>query len=115
MALLDLQHVSRNFDGILAVDDVSFPVQEGETVSVIGPNGAGKTTLFNLITGLDRPTQGEILFSGRNQPPGGRPVRRVRNRPHFPTRARVWQFERARKRSGRRALAAGCAAQRAYR
>jgi branched-chain amino acid transport system ATP-binding protein len=65
MALLDLQYVSRNFDGVLAIDDVSFQVHEGETVSVIGPNGAGKTTLFNLITGLDRPTQGGIHFAGQ--------------------------------------------------
>jgi branched-chain amino acid transport system ATP-binding protein len=66
MALLEVQGLSRTFDGILAVDDVSFSVDEGETVSVIGPNGAGKTTLFNLITGLDRPTQGEIRFAGQS-------------------------------------------------
>lgn len=66
MALLEIQHVSRNFDGVLAVDDVSFQVHEGQTVSVIGPNGAGKTTLFNLITGLDRPTHGEIHLAGQD-------------------------------------------------
>jgi branched-chain amino acid transport system ATP-binding protein len=66
MALLEIDQVSRNFDGVLAVDDVSFLVREGETVSVIGPNGAGKTTLFNLITGLDRPTRGEIRFTGQD-------------------------------------------------
>jgi branched-chain amino acid transport system ATP-binding protein len=66
MSLLEIQHVSRNFDGVLAVDDVSFRSHEGETVSVIGPNGAGKTTLFNLITGLDRPTSGEIFFAGQD-------------------------------------------------
>ena len=66
MALLTINSLSRNFDGVLAVDDVSFDVNEGETVSVIGPNGAGKTTLFNLITGLDQPTQGDILFHGRS-------------------------------------------------
>lgn len=64
--LLRLTRLSRNFDGVLAVDGVSFDVDEGETVSVIGPNGAGKTTLFNLITGLDRPTQGDILLHGRS-------------------------------------------------
>jgi branched-chain amino acid transport system ATP-binding protein len=70
MALLELHSLSRNFDGVLAVDGVSFEVDEGETVSVIGPNGAGKTTLFNLITGLDAPThsqkRGDILFQGRS-------------------------------------------------
>ena len=66
MPLLQLQSLSRNFDGVLAVDGVSFDVEEGETISVIGPNGAGKTTLFNLITGLDKPTQGDIRFHSRS-------------------------------------------------
>jgi len=64
--LLTLTNLSRNFDGVLAVDGVSFDVEDGETISVIGPNGAGKTTLFNLITGLDKPTHGDILFHGRS-------------------------------------------------
>lgn len=63
---LEIRNVSRNFDGVLAVDRVSFDVAQGETVSVIGPNGAGKTTLFNLITGLDTPTEGEIVFDGKS-------------------------------------------------
>lgn len=66
MTLLEIHNLSRNFDGVLAVDKVSFTVEEGETVSVIGPNGAGKTTLFNLITGLDRPTAGEVRFAGKS-------------------------------------------------
>ena len=66
MALLEIRKLSRNFDGVLAVDDVSLEVNDGETVSVIGPNGAGKTTLFNLITGLDRPTHGELVFAGKS-------------------------------------------------
>src|SRR5690606_30288944 len=66
MALLEITNLSRNFDGVMAVSDVSFVVNEGETVSVIGPNGAGKTTLFNLITGLDRATQGDIRFDGES-------------------------------------------------
>lgn len=63
--MLEIRNVSRNFDGVLAVDHVSFDVATGETVSVIGPNGAGKTTLFNLITGLDTPTAGSIVFDGK--------------------------------------------------
>jgi branched-chain amino acid transport system ATP-binding protein len=66
MPLLNIHSLSRNFDGVQAVSGVSFDVSEGETVSVIGPNGAGKTTLFNLITGLDQPTQGDIVFEGRS-------------------------------------------------
>jgi branched-chain amino acid transport system ATP-binding protein len=64
MALLELNSLSRNFGGVLAVDHVSFDLHAGETVSVIGPNGAGKTTLFNLITGLDQPSSGTILLDG---------------------------------------------------
>lgn len=66
MALLEIKNLSRNFDGVLAVDGVSLDVNEGEFVSIIGPNGAGKTTLFNLVTGTDKPTQGNILFQGKS-------------------------------------------------
>ncbi len=66
MPLLEIRKLSRNFDGVKAVDDVNLSVKESETVSVIGPNGAGKTTLFNLLTGLDQPTQGEILFDSQS-------------------------------------------------
>jgi branched-chain amino acid transport system ATP-binding protein len=66
MPLLDIQNLSRNFDGVLAVDNISFGVDTGEFVSVIGPNGAGKTTLFNLITGVDQPTQGSIQFEDQS-------------------------------------------------
>lgn len=64
MPFLEVSHLTRAFAGVLAVDDMSFHVDEHETVSVIGPNGAGKTTLFNLITGLDQPTAGQIVLDG---------------------------------------------------
>jgi branched-chain amino acid transport system ATP-binding protein len=66
MPLLEIKQLSRNFDGILAVDNISLAIDEGETISVIGPNGAGKTTLFNLITGTDRPTHGQISLAGES-------------------------------------------------
>lgn len=66
MSLLEVHNLSRRFDGVLAVDDVSFTIAAGEFVSIIGPNGAGKTTLFNLITGTDQPTTGSIIFDGRS-------------------------------------------------
>lgn len=66
MPLLEIRNLSRNFDGILAVDNLTLNINEGETVSIIGPNGAGKTTLFNLITGTDQPTSGEIMFNGES-------------------------------------------------
>jgi branched-chain amino acid transport system ATP-binding protein len=64
MAMLSVEHVTRTFGGIVAVDDVSLDVNEGEIVGLIGPNGAGKTTVFNLITRLYRPDEGEIAFEG---------------------------------------------------
>ena len=64
-SLLRLQHVSRRFGGVLAIQDVSLEVTAGELVGLIGPNGAGKTTLINLITGVLKPTQGEIEFEGK--------------------------------------------------
>jgi len=66
VALLEIRELTRDFGGVRAVADVSFDVHAGETVSVIGPNGAGKTTLFNLVTGLDAPTSGDVIFEGRS-------------------------------------------------
>jgi branched-chain amino acid transport system ATP-binding protein len=63
---LEVRNLSRQFGGLRAVDDISFPVDRGEIVSIIGPNGAGKTTLFNLLTGQLSPSSGAILFEGRD-------------------------------------------------
>jgi branched-chain amino acid transport system ATP-binding protein len=74
MAMLSVEHVTRRFGGIVAVDDVSLDVNEGEIVGLIGPNGAGKTTMFNLITRLYKPDKGEIAFEGESllkTPPHG--------------------------------------------
>jgi branched-chain amino acid transport system ATP-binding protein len=74
MAMLSVEHVTRRFGGIVAVDDVSFDVSEGEIAGLIGPNGAGKTTMFNLITRLYAPDEGEIAFEGETllkTPPHG--------------------------------------------
>lgn len=65
MSILEVREVSREFGGVLAVDKVSFLVQEKTIVSVIGPNGAGKTTLFNIISGVYAPTAGQVLLRGR--------------------------------------------------
>jgi branched-chain amino acid transport system ATP-binding protein len=64
VTLLEVEHLSRRFGGIVALDDVSFGVGEGEIVGLIGPNGAGKTTAFNCITRLYRPSGGRIVFRG---------------------------------------------------
>jgi branched-chain amino acid transport system ATP-binding protein len=63
--LLEIEKVSKRFGGIEAVGDVSFSVAPGEIVGLIGPNGAGKTTLFNLVSGLQRLSSGEIRFQGQ--------------------------------------------------
>lgn len=65
MSLLRLEEVSKVFGGLIAVNDLSFDVEEGSIVGLIGPNGAGKTTVFNCITGNYTPETGRILFDGR--------------------------------------------------
>lgn len=63
MAVLETRGATMRFGGLTAVDDLSLRVNNQEIVAVIGPNGAGKTTAFNMITGVYRPTEGEIFFS----------------------------------------------------
>jgi branched-chain amino acid transport system ATP-binding protein len=65
MAVLEVSGLSKRFGGVAAVSDVSFAVQEGESLGVIGPNGSGKTTLFNCILGQLRPSAGEVRIDGR--------------------------------------------------
>ena len=62
--LLDVKDISVSFGGIKPVQNVSFSIKENTFTSVIGPNGAGKTTLFNLISGMNKTTSGEIIFRG---------------------------------------------------
>jgi branched-chain amino acid transport system ATP-binding protein len=66
MALLSLRNVTRRFGGVVALDGVTFDVEEGRIVGLIGPNGAGKTTAFNVITRLYTPNEGEVEFAGTN-------------------------------------------------
>ena len=66
MPLLELRDVTQRFGGVLALDDVSFSVEEGEIAGLIGPNGAGKTTAFNVITRLYKPSSGDVLFDGKS-------------------------------------------------
>jgi branched-chain amino acid transport system ATP-binding protein len=65
-ALLTVEHISKSFGGIVAVQDLSFHLDQGSIVSMIGPNGAGKSTAFNLISGLYKPDRGRIEFDGHN-------------------------------------------------
>ena len=64
--LLEARGVRKEFGGLVAVNDVDFTIPRGSIVSLIGPNGAGKTTFFNILTGVYRPSAGEIIFDGRS-------------------------------------------------
>ncbi|HVT99123.1 MAG TPA: ABC transporter ATP-binding protein [Acidobacteriaceae bacterium] len=64
--MLELQHLSRSYRGIPAIEDVSFRVLAGEIVGFLGPNGAGKSTTVKIITGLIRPNDGRVLFEGKD-------------------------------------------------
>ncbi|GIJ23956.1 ABC transporter ATP-binding protein [Micromonospora lutea] len=63
--LLEVDHVTLRFGGVVALDDVDFTLYKGEILGLIGPNGAGKTTCFNAMTGIYQPSQGEIRFRGQ--------------------------------------------------
>ena len=63
---LEIQDASKRFGGIVATDHVNIAVKPGQIFGIIGPNGAGKTTLFNMITGVYKPTEGQILLNGEN-------------------------------------------------
>lgn len=72
--VLHVEHITMQFGGVVAVDNLNLEVNEGEIVALIGPNGAGKTTAFNVITGVYAPSNGRITFDGecivRNHPTG---------------------------------------------
>ena len=68
--LLSMESVTLRFGGVVALDEVSFDIREGEILGLIGPNGAGKTTAFNALTGVYQPTSGRVVFDG--QPLGKR-------------------------------------------
>jgi branched-chain amino acid transport system ATP-binding protein len=62
--ILEAIGIRKEFGGLIAVNDVTFVIPRGKIVSLIGPNGAGKTTFFNILTGVYRPTAGEVAFEG---------------------------------------------------
>jgi branched-chain amino acid transport system ATP-binding protein len=64
--VLQLEHVTKDFEGLRAVDDVSLSVDEGAIIGLIGPNGSGKSTLLNLISGMAAPSAGKIIFDGHD-------------------------------------------------
>ena len=63
--VLEMRHVTKRFPGIVANDDISFDLREGEVHALLGENGAGKSTLMNILYGLYHPDEGEILIKGK--------------------------------------------------
>ncbi len=76
--LLAIKSISKHFGGLKALDQVSFEIRPREILGLIGPNGAGKTVCFNLISGVYKPTAGEILFNG--QPTQGKTPHQIASR-----------------------------------
>ena len=70
--IMEIDRVRKEFGGVVALDDVSFRVEEGQILALIGPNGAGKTTLLNIIAGTVTPTHGHVRFGGKGL--NGRPA-----------------------------------------
>lgn len=66
MTMLDIQNLVKDYDGIKAVDNLTFMVEENSISALIGPNGSGKTTLFNIITGFLKEDKGKIIFNGHD-------------------------------------------------
>ena len=64
--ILIVKNMQKKFGSLVAVDDLSFAVREGEILGMMGPNGAGKTTVFNLLTGLFKPDKGQVIFEGHD-------------------------------------------------
>ena len=64
VALLEVSDITVRFGGIVALDDLSFEMDEGQILGLIGPNGAGKTTLFNVVSRIYDPTTGSVTFDG---------------------------------------------------
>jgi branched-chain amino acid transport system ATP-binding protein len=73
--MLQITGLSKSFNGFLAVNQVSFQIEEGEILGLIGPNGSGKSTIFNVVAGMYKPTSGSIMFQGREI--GGLPAYQI--------------------------------------
>jgi branched-chain amino acid transport system ATP-binding protein len=66
--LMEMKDITLRFGGVVAIDDISFDIREGEIRAIIGPNGAGKSSMLNVISGFYRPQDGEVSFRGKKRP-----------------------------------------------
>ena len=64
--LIQLQHISKSFDGNLVIDDLNLSIYENSFVTLLGPSGCGKTTTLRIIGGFERPDQGKVIFDGQD-------------------------------------------------
>ena len=102
MSFFVVEHLSKSFGGVRAVDDISFTVEKGEVFTIVGPNGAGKSTIFNLISRFYDPTTGRIEIEGQTSPASARhEVIGLRHRAHVSEHRTVRPFDRAAKPAGR--------------
>ena len=62
--VIEVKNITKKYGSVIAVDNISFKIEEGEIIGLLGPNGAGKSTTMNMITGYIEPTEGEILING---------------------------------------------------
>ncbi len=67
--MMELKNITLRFGGVVAIEDISFDIREGEIRAIIGPNGAGKSSMLNVISGFYVPQQGEVWFNGEKRPP----------------------------------------------
>ena len=67
--VMEMKNITLRFGGVVAIQDISFDIREGEIRAIIGPNGAGKSSMLNVISGFYVPQEGEILFRGKPRPP----------------------------------------------
>ena len=94
MSLLILRNLLKTFGGLVAMNSVTFSVDEASIVGLIGPNGAGKTTTFNIITGNYRPDSGEVEFCGKTIVENHPQDRGIGHRPDVPEHPAVPGHER---------------------
>ena len=66
--LMEVKNINLRFGGVVAIQDVSFDIYEGEIRAIIGPNGAGKSSMLNVINGFYHPQEGEVWFNGEKRP-----------------------------------------------
>lgn len=67
--LMEMRNITLRFGGVVAIQDISFDIREGEVRAIIGPNGAGKSSMLNVISGFYTPSEGEVWYQGAKRPP----------------------------------------------